>query len=52
MFMRRPPYPRATNWASNARRKLFGRLAEHTDEIRKLKAQLRQVALDALKPNR
>ena len=29
---------------------LFDRLGAHTDEIRKLKEQLRQVALDALKP--
>jgi hypothetical protein len=30
---------------------LFERLGAHTDEIRKLKEQLRHVALDALKPN-
>jgi hypothetical protein len=30
---------------------LFDRLGAHTDEIRKLKEQLRHVALDALKPN-
>src|SRR6266853_826606 len=29
---------------------LFERLSSHTDEIRKLKEQLRKVALDALKP--
>lgn len=29
---------------------LFDRLSAHTDEIRKLKEQLRNVALDALKP--
>ena len=33
-------------------KELFERLGAHTDEIRKLKEQLRQVALDALKPNR
>ena len=29
----------------------FVRLAEHSDEIQRLKEQIRQVALDALKPN-
>jgi Arc/MetJ-type ribon-helix-helix transcriptional regulator len=29
---------------------LFDRLGAHTDEIRKLKEQLRQVAMEALKP--
>ena len=33
-----------------SQRELFDRLSAHTDEIRKLKEQLRQVALDALKP--
>jgi Arc/MetJ-type ribon-helix-helix transcriptional regulator len=30
---------------------LFERLSSHTDEIRKLKDQLRKVALDALRPD-
>ena len=34
----------------SSQKELFHRLAAHTDEIRKLKEQLRQVALDALKP--
>ncbi|MGC9945872.1 MAG: ribbon-helix-helix domain-containing protein [Bryobacteraceae bacterium] len=34
-----------------SQKELFDRLGAHTDEIRKLKEQLRQVALDALKPN-
>jgi Arc/MetJ-type ribon-helix-helix transcriptional regulator len=34
-----------------SQKELFERLGAHTDEIRKLKEQLRQVALDALKPN-
>lgn len=34
-----------------SQKELFDRLSAHTDEIRKLKEQLRQVALDALKPN-
>ena len=34
-----------------SQKELFERLGVHTDEIRKLKEQLRQVALDALKPN-
>lgn len=33
-----------------SQKELFDRLAAHTDEIRKLKEQLRQVAMDALKP--
>jgi hypothetical protein len=33
-----------------SQKELFDRLGAHTDEIRKLKEQLRQVALDALKP--
>jgi hypothetical protein len=33
-----------------SQKELFDRLSSHTDEIRKLKEQLRQVALDALKP--
>ncbi|MGA3040346.1 MAG: hypothetical protein ABSF54_06080 [Bryobacteraceae bacterium] len=33
-----------------SQRELFERLGAHTEEIRKLKEQLRQVALDALKP--
>jgi transcriptional regulator with PAS, ATPase and Fis domain len=32
-------------------KELFDRLGAHTDEIRKLKEQLRQVALEALKPS-
>jgi hypothetical protein len=35
-----------------SQKELFGRLTAHTDEIRKLKEQLRQVAMDALKPDR
>jgi hypothetical protein len=35
-----------------SQKELFGRLTAHTDEIRMLKEQLRQVALDALKPGR
>ena len=34
-----------------SQKELFERLGAHTDEIRKLKEQLRQVAMDALKPN-
>lgn len=34
-----------------SQKELFERLAAHTGEIRKLKEQLRQVAMDALKPN-
>jgi Arc/MetJ-type ribon-helix-helix transcriptional regulator len=34
-----------------SQKELFERLGAHTDEIRKLKEQLRQVALDALKPS-
>jgi hypothetical protein len=34
-----------------SQKELFDRLGAHTDEIRKLKEQLRQVAMDALKPN-
>jgi|HubBroStandDraft_1064217.scaffolds.fasta_scaffold182853_2 hypothetical protein len=34
-----------------SQKELFDRLGVHTDEIRKLKEQLRQVALDALRPN-
>ena len=34
----------------DSQRELFERLAAHTEEIRKLKEQLQQVALDALKP--
>jgi hypothetical protein len=34
-----------------SQKELFDRLAAHTDEIRKLKEQLRQVAFDTLKPN-
>jgi Arc/MetJ-type ribon-helix-helix transcriptional regulator len=33
-----------------SQKELFDRLSLHTQEIRKLKEQLRQVALDALKP--
>jgi Arc/MetJ-type ribon-helix-helix transcriptional regulator len=33
-----------------SQQELFDRLSAHTDEIRKLKEQLRQVAMDALKP--
>jgi Arc/MetJ-type ribon-helix-helix transcriptional regulator len=33
-----------------SQKELFERLSAHTDEIRKLKEQLRNVALDALKP--
>ena len=33
-----------------SQKELFDRLNAHTDEIRKLKDQLRKVALDALKP--
>ena len=33
-----------------SQKELFERLSSHTDEIRKLKEQLRKVALDALKP--
>lgn len=33
-----------------SQKELFERLSSHTDEIRKLKEQLRNVALDALKP--
>lgn len=33
-----------------SRKELFDRLSAHTEEIRKLKEQLRQVALDTLKP--
>jgi len=33
-----------------SQKQLFDRLSAHTEEIRKLKEQLRQVALDALKP--
>jgi Arc/MetJ-type ribon-helix-helix transcriptional regulator len=33
-----------------SQKELFDRLSAHTDEIRKLKEQLRQVALDALQP--
>jgi Arc/MetJ-type ribon-helix-helix transcriptional regulator len=32
-------------------KELFDRLSTHTDEIRKLKEQLRKVALDALQPD-
>jgi len=35
----------------SSQKELFERLGAHTDEIRKLKEQLRQVALDALKPS-
>jgi hypothetical protein len=35
-----------------SQKELFVRLTAHTDEIRKLKEQLRQVAMDALKPDR
>ncbi len=34
-----------------SQKELFARLSVHTDEIRKLKEQLRQVAMDALKPD-
>jgi Arc/MetJ-type ribon-helix-helix transcriptional regulator len=34
-----------------SQKELFERLGAHTDEIRKLKEQLRQVALDALRPH-
>ena len=34
-----------------SQKELFDRLSAHTQEIRKLKEQLRQVALDALKPS-
>ncbi|MGA2134102.1 MAG: hypothetical protein ABSH50_17550 [Bryobacteraceae bacterium] len=34
-----------------SRKELFDRLGAHTEEIRKLKEQLRQVALDALRPD-
>jgi hypothetical protein len=34
----------------DSQKELFDRLSIHTDEIRKLKEQLRQVAWDALKP--
>lgn len=34
-----------------SQKELFDRLGAHTDEMRKLKEQLRQVALDALKPS-
>ena len=34
-----------------SQKELFDRLGAHTEEIRKLKEQLRQVALDALKPH-
>ena len=34
----------------DSQKELFERLGAHTEEIRKLKEQLRQVALDALKP--
>jgi hypothetical protein len=34
-----------------SQKELFDRLGVHTEEIRKLKEQLRQVALDALKPS-
>jgi hypothetical protein len=33
-----------------SQKELFERLSSHTDEIRKLKEQLRKVALDALRP--
>ena len=33
-------------------KELFGRLRAHTSEIRKLKEQLRKLALDALRPKR
>ncbi|HVN05322.1 MAG TPA: hypothetical protein VMT86_12935 [Bryobacteraceae bacterium] len=33
-----------------SQKELFERLSAHTEEIRKLKEQLRQVALDALRP--
>lgn len=33
-----------------SQKELFDRLSEHTEEIRKLKEQLRKVALDALAP--
>ena len=35
-----------------SQKELFDRLSAHTDEIRRLKEQLRQVALDALTPHR
>ena len=35
-----------------SQKELFDRLSAHTEEIRKLKEQLRQVAMDALKPTR
>lgn len=34
-----------------SQKELFDRLSSHTDEIRKLKEQLRKVALDALQPD-
>jgi len=34
-----------------SQKELFDRLSAHTDEIRKLKEQLQQIALDALKPH-
>ncbi|MGO4885666.1 MAG: hypothetical protein ACLP59_33320 [Bryobacteraceae bacterium] len=33
-----------------SQKEMFDRLNAHTDEIRKLKEQLRQVAMDAMKP--
>ena len=33
-----------------SQKEMFDRLSAHTDEIRKLKEQLRQVAMDAMKP--
>jgi len=35
-----------------SQKELFARLTAHTDEIHRLKEQLRQVALDALQPDR
>jgi len=34
-----------------SRKEIFARLGAHTEEIRRLKEQLRQVALDAIQPN-
>jgi hypothetical protein len=34
-----------------SQKELFDRLGAHTEEIRRLKEQLRQVAMDALKPS-
>jgi Arc/MetJ-type ribon-helix-helix transcriptional regulator len=36
----------------DSQKELFGRLSAHTKEIRKLKEQLRKVALEALQPKR